>query len=210
MFSYTPEFSITLNILILRKIMMKPKPEDFIQNTTSALSPHYMQYKGVFDMQDLYESIADFFMQKKFKFYEKQQRYRKPGPIGPEILYQFEALREIEDYYQWRINLNIETFDLHDVEVVLKDGSRKKMTKGRLWVQMWATTEVDYHKTWETSAFIARLKSFYNKYMIRKKFEGVWWDEMYYNILLQLHALIRERLKMSSEVYEHRHFDRTH
>ena len=40
--------------------------------------------------------------------------------------------------------------------------------------------------------------------------EGVWWDEMYYNIVLRVHALLKERLKMTSEVYEHRHFDRTH
>jgi len=186
------------------------KPEDFIHIPSAALSPHYIQYKGVFDMDDLYQSIADFFKRKKFKFYEKQQRYRKPGPFGPEILYQFEALREVEDYYQWRINVNIETFDIHDVDVVLKDGTKKKMTKGRIWVQMWATTEVDYSKYWEKNAFLAHLKSFYNKYVVRKRLEGVWWDEMYYNVLLQLHALIRERLKMASEVYEHRHFDRVH
>ncbi len=99
---------------------------------------------------------------------------------------------------------------MHDVEVVLRNGAKKKMTKGRIWVQLWGVIETDYHKLWEKSAFLAHLKSFYNKYVIRKRLEGVWWDEMYYNIVLVLHALIRERLKMAAEVYEHRHFDRTH
>ena len=46
------------------------KVEDFIHfPEASTGNPVYVQYKGIFDMQDLYESIADFFRQKKFKFY---------------------------------------------------------------------------------------------------------------------------------------------
>ena len=186
------------------------KVEDFIHLPDAAIGPLYMQYKGVLDMQDLYESIVDFFMQKKFKFYEKQHRYRKPGPFGHEILHQFEATRKVEDYYMWVVDVNIETFDMHDVEVVLKDGTRKKMTKGRLWIQITHKCITDYEKDWQKSAFLAHLRSFYNKYVVRKKYEGVWWDELYYNIVLKLHALIKERLKMASEGYETRHHDRTH
>src|SRR3989344_6474946 len=108
-----------------RKLIMQP--DDFVHFNEFNTRTAYIQYKGVFDMQDLYESIADFFSQKKFKFYEKQQRHRKPGPFGPEILHQFEAKREVEDYYEWVVDVNIETFDMHDVEVVLKDGTKKKM-----------------------------------------------------------------------------------
>lgn len=186
------------------------KPEDFIHNPVAPAYKVYIQYKGVMDMQDLYETIADFFHQKKFKFYEKQHRYRKPGPFGTEILHQFEARREVEDYYEWVVDVNIETFDMHDVEVVLKNGAKKKMTKGRIWIQLSGECVTDYEKIWEKSAFLAHLKSFYNKYVIRKKFEGVWWDEFYYNIILRLHALIKERLKMVSEVYETRHHSRVH
>ena len=99
---------------------------------------------------------------------------------------------------------------MHEIEVVLKDGARKKMMKGRLWVQLYGQVETDYEKMWEKSAFLAGLKSFYNKYVARKEYEGIWWDELHYNIVLALHALLKERLKMTSEVYEHRHFDRVH
>ena len=186
------------------------KPEDFLHNVDAPTHTVYVQYKGIFDMDDLYQSIADFFRRKKFKFYEKQQRSRKPGPFGAEVLYQFEAKREVEDYYEWQVFINIETFDLRDIEVVAKDGTKRKMSKGRLWVQIWGNVSTDYEKIWEKSAFMAYLKSFYNKYIIRKKLEGVWWDELYYNIVMKLHSLIKERLKMMSEGYEHRHFSRTH
>lgn len=186
------------------------KPEDFIHFPEAPATPVYMQYKGIFDLQDLYETIADFFRQKKFKLYEKMQRHRRPGPFGAELLYSFEARRKVEDYYEWIVTVNIETFDERDIEVVLKDGTKKKMTKGRLWIQILGNCVTDYEKIWEKSAFLAHLKSFYNKYIVKKKFEGVWWDELQYRIVLRLHALIKERLKMASEGYETRHMAGVH
>ncbi len=189
---------------------MEPKPEDFIHNVEAGTPTVYVQYKGIFDMQDLHQSIADFFRQKKFKFYEKQQRHRRPSSFGAEVLHQFEAKRKVEDYYEWIVTVNVETFDMQEIDIVSKDGTKKKMAKGRLWVQMSANVVTDYEKLWEKSAFLAYLKSFYNKYIIRKRFEGVWWDELYYKILLRLHALIKERLKMESEGFEQRHFSGVH
>ena len=106
--------------------------------------------------------------------------------------------------------MTIETFDMHDIEVVLKDGTKKKMAKGRLWIQISHSVMTDYEKIWEKSAFLAHLKSFYNKYIVKKKFEGVWWDELYYKIVMRLHALIKERLKMASEGSEFRHMGGVH
>jgi hypothetical protein len=182
-----------------------------ILHNTSAGTPHvYVQYKGIFDMQDVYESIIHFLREKKFKVHEKQHRYRKPGPFGAEILHQFEATRHIEDFYEWTVTVYIETFDLHDVEVVTKAGEKKKMQKGKFWMQLYGRCETDPDKVWEGSAFMAHLKSFYLKYVVRKKYEGVWWDELYYKVVLRLHALVRERLKMASEVNETRQHGGTH
>ena len=186
------------------------KPEDFIHFPEASTTSFYIQYKGIWDMRDLYQAIADFFRQKKFKFYETQQRLRKPSPFGAELLYQFEARRRVEEYYEWVVNVNMETFDEHEVEVILRDGKKKKMTKGRLWIQILGRVETDYEKLWEKSAFLAHLKSFYNKYIVKKRFEAVWWDELQYRIAHRLHALIKERLKMLSEVSESRHMAGVH
>ena len=184
------------------------KPEDFLHHAEIGTPTIYVQYKGIFDMQDLYETIADFFRHKKFKFYERQQRLRKPGPFGPEIQYVFEAKRKVEEYYEWIINVNIETADMRDIEVVSKDGTKKKMSKGKIWIQIYGTVTTDYEKVWEKSAFLAHLKNFYNKYVIRKTYEGIFWDDMYYKIILRLHALIKERLNMTSQ--EERHHSDIH
>ena len=186
------------------------KPEDFIHLPEMGTPTVYVQYKGIFDMQELYETITDFFKHKKFWLYEKQQRLRRPSPFGAEVLHSFEAVKWVEDYYEWKVTINIETFDMHDIEVVMKDGTKKKMSKGRLWVQILGQVETDYEKLWEKSAFLAHLKSFYNKYIVKKKYEGILWDELYYKVVLRLQAVIKERLKMTSEGFEHRHFAGVH
>lgn len=186
--------------------------EDFSRQLIDnpSATPVYIQYKGIWDMQDLYESVAEFFRRKKFKFYEIQQRLRRPGPFGAEILYQFRATREVEEFYKWTVDIIIETFDVHDVEVVAKDGTKKKMTKGRIWIYLVGEVEVDHEKMFEKSAFLWNIRRFYNKYVIKKKIEGIWWDELQYKIVLKLHSLIKERLKMASEGFEARHMGGVH
>jgi len=181
--------------------MPKPKVSDFIQYPTIPANTVYIQYKGIFDMDDLYQTVADFFRQKKFKFYEIQNRHRRPGPFGAEVYHHFKATRKVEDFYSWTVDIVMETFDLRDVEVVLKDGAKKKMSKGRLWIQIRGIVDIDYERLWDKSAFMAQLKNFFNKYIIKKRIESVWWDQFQYKIVLALHALIKERLKMISEGY---------
>lgn len=196
---------------------MKKKVSDFIHFPMVATAKPglpantlYIQYKGIFDFDDLYHSIADFFRNKKFKFYEIQQRHRRPGPFGAELYYNFRAERKVEDYYRWTVQVVIETFDTRDVEVVLKDGTKKKMAKGRLWIQIQGYVDVDYEELWNKSAFMANLKNFYNKYIVKKRIESVWWDQLQYKIVHALHALIKERLKMISEGYPTRFMHGVH
>jgi len=166
----------------------------------------YLQFKGVWDWQDLYEFVASFFHARKFKFYELRYILKKPGPFGPDVQHIWEATRDTEEYYKFIIKIFLHTYDTQDVEVVMKDGSKKTFTKGRLWIQFRGHVETDYEKRWEDNAFYANLRNFYHKYVIWKKVEAIWWDNMYYNVVLKLQSLIKERLKMESEGYEHRYF----
>lgn len=188
----------------------EPKLSEFKHFIPLPANTLYIQYKGIFDMDDLYISVADFFRHKKFKLFEIQQRHRRPGPFGAEVMYQYRATRKVEDYYMWTVDIAMETFDERPVEVVLKNGTKKKMTKGRLWIQIRGQVDYDYEGNWNKSAFLAQLQNFYNKYIIKKRIESVWWDQLQYKIVLTLHALIKERLKMISEGYPSRFMHGVH
>jgi hypothetical protein len=182
---------------------MEPRP--FVHSSVQART-NYIQYKGVWDMQDLYESAASFFHRQKYKFYERRLIHKRPGPFGPETYYVWEARRNVTEYYRYVISMFLHTFDTQDIEVVMKDGTKSVFTKGRLWIQVMARVETDYDKRWEESAFYANLRNFYHKYVILRKIEAHWWDNLYYTSFLKLYALLKERLKMESEGYEHRDF----
>jgi hypothetical protein len=181
------------------------KPHDVFLPEVPAYT-NYLQYKGVWDMQDLYEFIASFFHRQKFKFYEMRYIMKKPSPFGADTKYMWQAVRNVEEYYRFVIDLYLRTYDTQDIEVVMKDGSKRTFTKGRLWIQFRGKVEMDYEKKWEENAFYSHLRNFYHRYVVFRKIEAIWWDNMYYNVFLKLHSLIKEKLKMESEGFEHRYF----
>jgi len=166
----------------------------------------YLQYKGTWDMQDLYEFLAAYFSSHKFKFYEKRYVSKHPGPFGPETFHVWEARRNVEEYYRYIVDVFLHTFDTQNIDAVMKDGSKRNFTKGRLWAQIRGRVVIDHEGRWEEKSFYANLRSFYHKYVIQKKMEGIWWDNLQYTVVLKLQSLIKERLKMESEAYEHRYF----
>jgi hypothetical protein len=158
----------------------------------------YIQYKGVFDMEGLLKAIMEFYTKEKFRYFEKLQRHRHPGPFGVERLYSIDAHRNLDEYCRWNSSVILETFDEHDVEVVGKDGRKRKMAKGRLWIQLKGSIEVDYEKRWEDSWWNINLRKFMNRYIIRKRIELPYWDTFEYTIHMKLHRMIVEYLKMES------------
>jgi len=77
-------------------------------------------------------------------------------------------------------------------------------------MQYTARVEMDYAKKWENKVFFAQLRNFYNKYVVQKKIEALWGDEIHYNVGLKLRNLIQQRLKMETEEFEHRYFAGVH
>jgi len=87
---------------------------------------------------------------------------------------------------------------------------KKTMTKGKLLIGISGKVTLDYEKKWENSMFFLHLRTFYHNYIIKKHMEGVWWDQFYYKIILKLHSILKERVKMESSEYEHRYASGVH
>ncbi len=164
----------------------------------------YIRHKGVWDMQDLYESMADWFRKRKYKLHERVYKHKHPSPFGVERQYTWEADRKETEYLQFRYNVYMHTYDAHDVEVVTADGSKKMFTKGRIWIEFKANVVTDWEKRWQEKSFYSKLRGFYNKYMIKKNLTHAIIPKLRYE-LYELQAMVKERLKMESDEYEHRH-----
>jgi len=164
----------------------------------------YIRHKGIWDMQDLYESMTDWFRKRKYKFHEKVYKHKHPSPFGVERQYVWEAERKETDYIQFNYNIYVHTYDAHDVEVVMADKSKKMFTKGRIWIELKGDVVSDWEKRWADKSFYSKLKAFYNKYVIMRNFTKGWIPKMRYE-MYELQTMIKKRLKMEADEYEHRH-----
>ncbi|MBW2980838.1 hypothetical protein KY360_05470 [Candidatus Woesearchaeota archaeon] len=170
----------------------------------------YIRYKGIWDMQDLYQSMVDYFRRKKYKFYERVYKHKHPSPFGIERQYMWRATRKESEYLQFQIDIYYHTYDAHDIEVVMADSTKKTFTKGRIWMEFTGKVIYDWEKRWQDNVFYAELKNFFDKYIIRKKMEHMWWDQLWYREIHKLHEIVKEKLKMESQEYEHRFWTGVH
>jgi len=185
--------------MVKSKNFPKDLPED----------PAYVNYKGVWDMQDLYESMIDFFMRRKYKFAEKIYKHKHPSPFGVEQQHTWEFWRNENDYIQIKYQIYIHVYDLHDIEVITPEGEKKVYSKGRMYMEVKATVIPDYEGRWDENNFYSHLKDFYNKYVIRKNYTQGFSPKTRYE-MHEFVAMVRNKLKMEADEYEHRHFGGVH
>jgi hypothetical protein len=169
----------------------------------------YIRYKGIWDMQDIYDTIADWFRKRKYKFHERVYKHKHPSPYGVERQYTWEAERKENDYVQFHYDLYIHTYDAHDIEVVTPEGAKKMFTKGRIWIEIKPTFITDWEKRWQSKSFFSQLRGFYNKYMLRRNFTQGWHPKLRYE-MFELQGMLKARLKMESDEYEHMHGSGVH
>ncbi|MFH1641440.1 MAG: hypothetical protein ABIC04_00915 [Nanoarchaeota archaeon] len=169
----------------------------------------FIRYKGVWDMQDLYEAMIDWFRRNKYYFKEAVYKHKHPSPFGAERQHVWEAKRNETDYIQIKYHVYIHIYDARDVEVQMPEGDKKIYTKGRIWIEVKVSVISDFEGRWNKKMFYAHLKDFYNKYVIRKNFTEGWGPKHRYE-MYNFVAMIKQRLKMESDEYEHRYFTGVH
>jgi hypothetical protein len=171
----------------------------------SPTPPTHLRFSGVWDMQDLYEAISNWFRMRKYEFHERSYKHKHPSPFGVERQYVWEAIRRETEYVLVHYDVYMHEYDSYDLEVTMKDGSKKVFTKGRLWAEIKVQIRFDHEKRWNESPFYYQLKDFYNKYVLRKRFmQG--WSPKFRTETFALQALMRERLKMEHQSYAHRYY----
>jgi len=175
---------------------------NFFKISSPALGPQYLRYKGIWDMDDLYISMVDWFRQKKYKFYEHLVKHKHPSPFGAERQYMWKAEKFETEYTKHTYTMYIHTYDCRDVEIIGKDGNPRTFTKGRMFIKILGQVSWDYEKSFDKNRFFYRLRQFINQYVTFKKYmEG--WSPRFRGEMFELHSLIKHRLKMESDEYEH-------
>lgn len=124
-----------------------------------------IHYRGIFDLQGLYRMMREWFNEKNFDFYETLHKAKIP-----ELELEWKAERKMTGYIRHYCYISFHFWGLHDIEVVV-DGVKKKMNEARVTITFDAEIKTDYEESWEVekSGMRAKLKYFYENFMIKKE-----------------------------------------
>jgi len=179
--------------------------KEFDAQNFGFFQPH-IRFRGVWDMQDLYEFMINYFRERKYKFHERVYKHKHPSPFGAERQLVWRAERQMNDVYTFILDVYLHTYDAHDVQVKQKNGEIKTFTKGRLWVEFNGQIRIYPDERWAKSRFTAGLKGFINNYLKRKKHGWEMWDVVMYGEMQKIVWMTRRRLKMEYDEYEQKHW----
>ena len=161
-----------------------------------------IRYKGLFDFEGLYTLVVQWFKYRGFWFHERTYKHKVPSPKGAEDEIEWDGMKKISEYVAHAINVYIHLWDMTEVKVV-KDGVEKTLTNARMEIVIRAIMTLDYQKKWERGAFWNALGDFYEKYIIKKEFETIQWDQVWYRAH-KLHAIIKDFMDMQAKGYEYK------
>ena len=156
-----------------------------------------LKINGIFDFQGLYRVMHDWFTDMKYYFEETLYKHKVPSPAGAEEHIKWSGWRKITEYIKFNINIYIILRDMKEIEVV-KDGEKKTLTKARMTMEFYGNVEVDYSKRFQSTPFLKKLFTFFNDYVMKKKIDTLYTDQLYYRIL-KLYTVAKEYLEFETK-----------
>ncbi|MBD3310503.1 hypothetical protein GF351_04745 [Candidatus Woesearchaeota archaeon] len=156
-----------------------------------------VKYNGIFDFDEMYHVLQNWIKDQGFWFEERTYKAKVPSAAGAEHDIIWDGWRKVTPYVKYWIYVKWKLWDLKELEVV-KDGKKKKLYKSRVRLVIHGKVELDWTKRFGGSKFAQALAEFYNKFIVKKNLENVWWDECYYRIF-KFHALAKEMFDMQAK-----------
>lgn len=156
-----------------------------------------IKHQGVFDMQGLFKTIRNWFLDHSYEFHETDIKHKVPSPSGYEEEYAMYGIKEVNSYIRFKITVYMIIYDIKDVEVV-RDGKKHKLTQASLNMELWGAIEYDWQNRFDSSSFLQSLRDFMNKYVIKKTLDVKWEDELYYRVY-KLQTAIKEYLDFETK-----------
>ncbi len=117
--------------------------------------------EGIFNFEDLYKTIKSWLEFHKYDFFEKNyEDITKTEAKNVKI--KFEAVRKIDDYHKFGMEL---TLKVGDHKIVLSNDKKKKLVQGSLLVVIGASIISDYEGEWEDKPMKKFFRGIYDKYV---------------------------------------------
>lgn len=124
-----------------------------------------LKHKGYFNFKDLYEFCFGWLQDAGYMIAEKEYSEKISGPERA-ISIEWEASKEVTDYFKYKMKVGFEIEGLSDAEVE-EEGKKIKTNKGSLKISFGGTLIRDKDSEWEKKPVWKIMRGIYDKYIIK-------------------------------------------
>ncbi|PIO04733.1 hypothetical protein COT47_07765, partial [Candidatus Woesearchaeota archaeon CG08_land_8_20_14_0_20_43_7] len=115
-----------------------------------------------------------------------------------EVEIKYHGEKKVTGYIMYMVHLRFYSQQFKQIEVV-KDGKKKKMIEGRIFVETTMEVHTDYEKLWSSSPIKERLKVILEKYILLHDIDTMHADYLWYRV-----QELNEKLKAAIGMTSHR------
>jgi len=127
-----------------------------------------LRKEGTLNLNQLYKDMKAWFAEKDYIFFEKEAG-KKEKETGFKVLIKWEVERNIDEYAQFKIKVEIFGQDLQEIK---KEDI--KLHSGNFEIRFWADVNLDYTNTWERKPFGKFLFGRHTNVMMKSKIQSVY------------------------------------
>jgi len=131
-----------------------------------------IEYEGLFDSEELFRLLEDWFRQNGYKKNEIRHVERVKEK-GKEIDFEIMPEREVSDYVRYDIDVRVRINNLIQTSVK-KNGKKFKINKGKISIKFNAFLVTDVSEKWESKPSFFFMRAIFDKFLGKKyldKFE---------------------------------------
>jgi len=165
-----------------------------------APGPEMIIFKGIFDFDELYKTMHDWFNFRGYTFHEVKFK-KKSKDTGYEIELIWCPWRKVTDFLKYRFNVHVLIFNVEKIEVI-KNNQKKELMKGRMFMEVKAFLEADYSDRFEGSKLKKGIRQFIISYVLKRKIDTMWGDKLEFKQYEFLNV-VKECLDMQIKGNEH-------
>ena len=124
-----------------------------------------LTHKGFLSFKGLYEFSFEWLQDQGYAVSEKEYKEKISGS-GKNIEIKWEAIKEVTDYFRYKIEIGWKVLGLSEVEVE-EEGKKIKTGKGEISMKFRGVIVRDPEARWEKKPLWKFLRGTYDKYIIR-------------------------------------------
>ena len=124
-----------------------------------------MDFAGIFNIQEVYSLISDFFQTKEYERWERLNE-EVVDEEGRQVIVKLFPSKQVSDYMKVVMKVIFQFRDVKDV-VIEVDGKKRNMHKGKAKVSIEAYMETDHEGKMNNSPFYFFVREFFDRFFYR-------------------------------------------